>query len=254
LGKALFGEASGDSNWTTVKKSAAIKSGAGKEETKGFTMPPKTKFCDQDIIGAAFQVLRKSGWGSVSARTIASELNASTTPIYTYLKSMKNLEDILLKETITLMEKYTQVETSSNPLVNIGTGVVLFARQEKELYKFINREQFMPFRFDSGILILESGFETVMKYPLFKNLSTRQIRQFLFTSWIFIHGLADLINKSFDAYIKKLTNETEIAEYLAEAFNSIWNGMKFIKPDEEFPAIPEAVKTEKRVFQEKETE
>lgn len=216
-------------------------------------MPPKTKFCDQDIIGAAFNVLRKSGWPSVSARTIASELNASTTPIYTYLKSMKNLEDILLKRAMSLMEKYIRIETSPNPLVNLGTGVVLFARQEKELYQFISREQFMPFRFDSGILIFESGFETVMKYPLFKNLSTRQIRQFLFTSWIFIHGLADLMNKSFDSYIKKLTDEKEIADYLSEAFNGLWNGMKFFKPDEEFPAIPEAIKIEKGALEEAET-
>ncbi|MBU0993321.1 MAG: hypothetical protein KJ737_12580 [Proteobacteria bacterium] len=205
-------------------------------------MPPKTKFCDQDIIGAAFSILRKSGWKTVSARTIASELNSSTTPIYTYLTSMKNLEEIMLEKTMNLIEQYTKRKITANPLINIGTGIILFARQERELYRFINSENHMAFRFDSGILVPKSELDTVMAYPLFKNLSARQIRQFLFTSWIFIHGLADLINKSFDVYVKKLTNETEIADYLAQAFNSLWNGMKFIKPNEEFSALPEAIK------------
>ena len=208
-------------------------------------MPPKTKFCDQDIIGATFSVLRKNGWKAVSARTIAAELHSSTTPIYTYLKSMKNLEELMFEKALELLGQYTQKKTTANPLINIGTGIVLFARQERELYKFVNREKFMAFRFDSGILVPESELETIMKYPLFKTLTTRQIRQFIFTSWIFIHGLADLINKSFDTYIKKLVNETEIAAYLAQAFNSLWNGMKFIKPDEDFAALPEAIKTGK---------
>ena len=207
-------------------------------------MPPKTKFCDQDIIGAAFTVLRKEGWKAVSARTIAAELNSSTTPIYTYLKSMKNLEDILLKRTMGLMREYTSKKTTANPLINIGTGIVLFARKERELYRFINSEKFMALRFDSGILVPQAELDIVMKYPLFKKLTARQIRQFLFTSWIFIHGLADLINKSFDVYIKRLTNEAEIAQYLAEAFNSLWNGMKFIQADEDFSALPEAIKSD----------
>ena len=207
-------------------------------------MPPKTKFCDQDIIGAAFNVLRKEGWKAVSARTIAAELNSSTTPIYTYLKSMKNLEDILFRRTMDLVREYMSKKTTANPLINIGTGIVLFARKERELYRFINSEKFMALRFDSGILIPQAELDVVMKYPLFKKLTPRQIRQFVFTSWIFIHGLADLINKSFDTYIKRLTDEAEIAQYLSEAFNSLWNGMKFFKADEDFSALPEAIKSD----------
>ena len=63
-------------------------------------MPPKIRFCDKNIIDAAFIVLRKNGWDAVSARTIAGELKSSTTPIYTYLKSMKTLEERLVEKTI----------------------------------------------------------------------------------------------------------------------------------------------------------
>jgi AcrR family transcriptional regulator len=202
-------------------------------------MPPKIRFCHTDIINSAFNVLRKNGWKSVSARTIAEELNASTTPIYTYLKSMKNLEDRLQQKTLDLIHSYYEIKISDNPLINMGTSFIKFARDEKELFRFFYTEKNMSARFKSGIPVPESQLAELTSFPMFQNLSKDQMLKFLFAGWIFIHGLADLINKSIDVYIKDLSTDRGILEYLSQSFINIWNGMKFISPEDKLDNMPE---------------
>lgn len=202
-------------------------------------MPPKIRFCDKDIIDAAFRVLRKKGWGAVSARTIASELKASTTPIYTYLKSMKSLEEHLVEKTIDFIHIHYEKDLTDNPLINMGANFIQFAKEEKKLFRFFYTEKNMKERFRTGIPVQESQYAKLAAYPMFKNLSEDQMLKFLFAGWIFIHGLADLVNKSMDLYIKNLGTERGIIEYLSEAFISIWNGMKFIGPEDKLRSMPE---------------
>ncbi len=57
-------------------------------------MPPESKVTMNDILEAAFAILRQSGIAAVTARAIATVLGASTTPIYRVLKSM----DLVIKE------------------------------------------------------------------------------------------------------------------------------------------------------------
>ena len=55
-------------------------------------MTSKVKYTHENIVEAAFQVVRSDGIEKLSARAIAKQLNSSTMPIYHHIKSMKNLE------------------------------------------------------------------------------------------------------------------------------------------------------------------
>ena len=100
-------------------------------------MPPKVKFEREHIINAAFNIVRKHGWQGLSARTLAEQLNSSTRPIYTHLKSMKDLEYEVVKKAMALLEEYINQPRTGDMWTDQGLGSVLFAKHEKELFKAI---------------------------------------------------------------------------------------------------------------------
>ena len=53
-------------------------------------MPPVQKTGKDEIINAAFDVVRKEGFGNLNARAIAKKLGVSTQPIFS---NFKNMED-----------------------------------------------------------------------------------------------------------------------------------------------------------------
>ncbi len=61
-------------------------------------MPPKNRFAEDDIINAAFRVVRQNGMETLSFRMVAKELSSSTMPVYTFIKSEKNLEEEVIKK------------------------------------------------------------------------------------------------------------------------------------------------------------
>ncbi len=189
-------------------------------------MPPKTRFTNEDIIAAAFAVLRQNGWDEVSARSIAKALKSSTTPIYTYLKSMKNLESELIKESLLVMRQYQQRVDTGDQLLNKGVGYILFAMNEKFLFRFIHDENRMALYVKLGEGIWYDDLNMLSQYPLMGSFSDKQKEKFLFSNWIFSHGLASLINNSLHHYIRELKSEQEITAFLSEALLIHWEGIK----------------------------
>ena len=55
-------------------------------------MPASKKVTKDDIVNAAFEVMRDGGFGSVNARSVAKKLGCSTQPIYLSFQSMDELK------------------------------------------------------------------------------------------------------------------------------------------------------------------
>jgi len=54
-------------------------------------MPPKIKVTKDEIINNAIEIVRKDGEQSINARTIATQLNCSTQPIFSNFATMDDL-------------------------------------------------------------------------------------------------------------------------------------------------------------------
>jgi AcrR family transcriptional regulator len=92
-------------------------------------MAPKTvTFNAEAVLAAALDVVRKQGWDALTARSVAGRLKASVAPVYSAFGSMENL----LRETLIrirdLLQDYTSKSYSEFPFLNIGAGIVSFAR------------------------------------------------------------------------------------------------------------------------------
>jgi AcrR family transcriptional regulator len=175
----------------------------------------KRTFSREDIVEAAFQVVRKQGRKKLSARTIAKELNASTMPIYSAISSMKELEEEVSQKFTELLLQYCLTPWTGNFLVDMSFGYVRFAKDEKELFRlmFLDDE---PSKFTDYNRLRPFVFQTLTarlkEEPNFKHLDEQQIHHITQNLEIIIHGLACLIN-----YGRLLDDSDEyIQQYLEE--------------------------------------
>lgn len=193
-------------------------------------MPPKTRFKKEDIIEAAFSIVRRHGWSGLSARSIAKELNSSTQPIYSHLKSIKDLEEEIVKKVYELLFSYGTTKRTGDPWVDVGLGYVLFAKEEKQLFRCLGEKR-MPLFKKYADESFSAVTETLSNYPPFQGLSKEQIYKVRRLGFIFAFGLAVLVNRSFT---KNLTSEEEIACFIRMADQIILKGFKAtLKEDED---------------------
>ena len=55
-------------------------------------MPPKAKFQKEEIVTAAFEIVRKEGWKALTARALGAKLGSSACPIFTVFQNMEEVE------------------------------------------------------------------------------------------------------------------------------------------------------------------
>ncbi len=156
-------------------------------------MPPKQRFNADDIIDAAFNVVRQNGWEGLSARSIAKELGSSTRPIYSYMNSMKNLEEEVVKKALALYYEYLSSEITDDKWLNQAVGYVRFAIEEKQLFRCINDAKHTPLQRDHTRMMWESLGSELSDYEPFKKMTGSQIGRARVMRWFFLHGLASLI-------------------------------------------------------------
>lgn len=105
-------------------------------------MPPSVKFTKQEIIDAALRVTRAGGIGSLTARSLASELGASTRPMFTYFDSMDALKHEVHEAAKDLYRAYVERGLAEPiPFLGVGQSYIRFAKEEPELYKLLFLEK-----------------------------------------------------------------------------------------------------------------
>ena len=95
-------------------------------------MPPRKRILREDVLDAAIRVIRRGGAPALSVRHIAGELACSTQPIYSQFGSLEGLLEALPAYA---GEKYLRF--CSRSYKGFALAVLRFAREEKELFKFL---------------------------------------------------------------------------------------------------------------------
>lgn len=186
-------------------------------------MPPKTRFTREDVVEAAFRVVRKHGWDGLSSRSIAQELNSSTQPIYSHLRSIKEIKEEVVKKAYELVYSYGTKVRTGDPWLDVGVGYVLFAKEEKQLFRCLFDEEHLPLLKKYSAQIFAAVTETLSDYPPFQELSKEERHKIRSIGFIFAHGLAVLANSSFT---KNLNSEEEIARFIRMTDQIILKGFK----------------------------
>ncbi len=189
-------------------------------------MPARSSFTREVFIDAAFKIVRSKGRDKLSARSLAKELNCSTMPIYSYLKSMKSLNKQLGEKAIDVLLSYQTAPRTGQAFFDMGFGYVLFAKQEKNLFRYLFAGSKKGGRHrNAGKVLKDLAFKNLVPKmksdPFLEALDEQGLESILTKMWIFVHGLAFLINnnafaKDDDNYIKELLKETGLSVIAGE--------------------------------------
>ena len=158
-------------------------------------MPPKAKYGREEILNGALSIASREGLDKLSVRRIARDLGCSTTPVYSTFRSMPELEASLISRVIDILISYTEKEYTDNLFLNIGIGIVFFAREYRKLYRVLFLESD---KFKEMLERFHYSTDLQMKKAQISQLIDEEERKdILRKMWIFTHGLATLISTGY---------------------------------------------------------
>lgn len=152
-------------------------------------MPPKrVSFPREAVLDAALALVRERGFDALTARAVAERLGASVAPVYSAFGSMDALGREVLREARRRLDAHTREAYTDVPFLNIGVGIVVFAREEPALFRalFLTRHHFRDVlaSFDASVL------ERMKADAMLRLLPDRSLRRLLDNVWLFTLGLA----------------------------------------------------------------
>lgn len=182
-------------------------------------MPRKTKYYEKDILEAALDVVCRHGMKRLSTRSIAKKLNCSTMPVYSFMKSKKNLEEKIIQMAYERLYQYQTTSRTGDVFLDMGVGYVIFALREKQLFRCINDELHVATLEKYNEKHFDLLIQKLSEYEIVKEMSPEAVRKFFMQGWIYSHGLATLVNIGYYGELE----ENEICELF------IYTGRRYIE-------------------------
>lgn len=105
-------------------------------------MPPKPKYTKDQIVAAALGVVSQKGIDVLTAKELGRALHTSATPIFTVFNSMQEVQEEVKLAAMARFEDYAHRAGEEMPLFKqVGMQMILFAREEPQLYRLVFMSQ-----------------------------------------------------------------------------------------------------------------
>ena len=147
------------------------------------------------IMDSSLEIIKKEGIENLNVRNIATKLNCSTQPIMYHYKNMNILKDELYKRVDEYHSEYLMKNSNDDPLLSIGLQYIKFAKEEKNLFKFLfQSDKFSNFNLEDLINNNENGLHDI--FDIIKketNLNIEEIKEMFTILFITAHGIASLL-------------------------------------------------------------
>lgn len=156
-------------------------------------MPPAKKFQKDDIINAAYEIVRTEGLGGLNARRVAKELSASVQPIFHNFESMDDLKKAVFEKIYETYKGYIYSRIDEEKgYKQTGLAYVRFARDFPEFFKvlFMRKNGSDAEKF---ITLDETGDPIIRSGQKMTGFSYEEQKAFHIKVWIFTHGIATLV-------------------------------------------------------------
>jgi len=179
-------------------------------------MAPKNKFSKEQIIEAAFDIGKKEGIESITARKVAERLGSSVAPIYVNFKDGEELLQAVIDKTRTIALNMSKEDYTDTPFLNIGIGALRFAREYSVLFKdmvFKNIDYTEEDMNPKRQLIEQMKLDKTLQ-----GFTTEELILILFKMRTFTYGLSMMAAKNL---ISENYNEKKLIELLEDTGKDI---------------------------------
>lgn len=181
----------------------------------------RAKYSMEEIVETAFGIVRESGWNGLSVPAVAKAINASTMPIYSHFKNVRELEDAVYLKALDFLSEFMSTEETGDRWLDHGIGYLRFASEEKHLFRCLfdgrNPElQQVSIQKWNKLMLAQ-----LTDYPLFEGLSEEQIRIIRYSRFMLIYGMASGINSGWHS-IKSLERQVG---FLRKTTKALYEGL-----------------------------
>jgi AcrR family transcriptional regulator len=182
--------------------------------------PRETTFDKATVLDAAVRLVREKGWERLTARAVAARLKSSVAPVYSTFGSMDALEREILGEARRRLHESTTVAYTDGAFLNIGVGIVVFARQEGHLFSALFHTRHNHPDIVDGVFASILG--RMKADPMLRILSDAQLERLLHYLGTYTLGLAasvvygrkgDASNETIIRLLKNAGNMTIFGEF-----------------------------------------
>ena len=159
-------------------------------------MPPKVKITKEDIIKTSIELIRNNGKNALNARAIAAALDCSTQPIFSSFSTMEALDTALIAAAYERYLTFLDNEIKSEkypPYKAFGMAYIRFAKEEKELFKFL----FMRDRTNADTTPSPDFEESVQLIMRSNDISYEKATLMHLEMWCCVHGIGTMLATSF---------------------------------------------------------
>lgn len=187
-------------------------------------MPPKAKFTKEEIVDAAFHIVKADGFEALTSRALGTRLGSSARPIFTVFQSMDEVQQAVIEAAKALYKGYVdQGLMWEHPFKGVGTQYILFSIQEPKLFQLLFMTEQPQIPDFSGVLpLIEESYEEILlsiqnDYGISRHLAEKLYHHL----WIYTHGIATLCATK----MCRFTGE-EISSMITEVCTSILKNIK----------------------------
>ncbi len=193
-------------------------------------MPPRAKFTREEIIEAAFHIVKTDGFEALTSRALGTRLGSSARPIFTVFQSMDEVQQAVIESAKALYKEYVdQGLLWEHPFKGVGTQYILFSIHEPKLFQllFMTEQPSIPDL--SGVLpLIEESYEEILlsiqnDYGISECLAEKLYHHL----WIYTHGIATLCATK----MCRFTGD-EISSMITEVCTGILKNIKEYKNDD----------------------
>lgn len=187
-------------------------------------MPPKAKFTREQIIKAAFDIVREGSLDDLTARALGKRLGSSACPVFTVFENMEEVQQAVLEAARALYKKYIEKGLSEAiAFKGVGTQYILFAIEEPKLFQllFMHEHAAVP-SLEHVLPLIDESYDKILMsivsgYGIKRKAAERLYRHL----WIYTHGIAALCATR----MCRFTGD-EISAMMTEVFLGLLKTMK----------------------------
>ncbi|GAM11140.1 bacterial regulatory proteins, tetR family [Geobacter sp. OR-1] len=183
--------------------------------------PRNAQFNKEEIVEAAFQLVREQGWSGFSVQAVARAINSSTMPIYSQFANVRELEDEVCIRAMALMKACLLVDRTGDKWIDQAISYVNFAVEEKHLYRCLGDGRNIEQQKNLGMELVKYIDELLADYPLFAGLSEMEFKMIRLSRMMFAQRLAFWLNRD-ENFLKDKGLDTE--EFIRRTSKAIYDG------------------------------
>lgn len=174
-------------------------------------MPRQIQFTKADITTAIIDVIRESGSGAVTARSICKKMGSSVTPLFREFATVEEMIEGARKEAENMFSNFMVGICQYNPAFKeFGLRLVKFSKEEPNLFHFLFLE-----RGGRNAVADSLARECLKQTGASFGLTEEQTGSLFDRIWPFACGLAQLCSKAPEVYTDEKISEMLSAQFQA---------------------------------------